>query len=48
MKQKKIMFENKKKSGIYRWLNNINGKFYKGIGSARDLGNRIIRYYNYK
>lgn len=36
----------KKKSGVYRWVNNINGKIY--IGSAIDLCNRIIRYYNYK
>jgi len=42
----KRMFENKNKSGIYRWVNNINGKSY--IGSAVDLSNRITRYYNYK
>jgi group I intron endonuclease len=42
----KIISENKNKSGVYRWVNNINGKTY--IGSAVDLSNRIIRYYNYK
>ena len=33
--KEKIIKENKDKSGIYRWENNINGKQY--IGSAIDL-----------
>ena len=43
-KKFKILKNNKKKLGIYRWINNINGKFY--IDSAIDLSNRIQCYYN--
>jgi group I intron endonuclease len=39
-----IFKENKGKSGIYLWLNNKNGKYY--VGSAKDLRNRIERYYS--
>lgn len=39
-----IIKENKRKSGIYRITNKINGKIY--IGSSKDLGNRFIRYFN--
>jgi len=38
-----ILKDNKKKSGIYMWKNQINNKTY--IGSAVDLGRRLSRYY---
>jgi hypothetical protein len=41
-----IYKENNKRSGIYLWFNNINGKYY--IGSAKDLRNRLARYYSLK
>jgi len=41
-----IYKENNQKSGIYLWLNNINNKYY--IGSAKDLRNRIARYFSNK
>lgn len=38
------MFKDLKgKSGVYCWINKINGKFY--IGSAVDLNNRINDYF---
>jgi hypothetical protein len=39
-----IIKENKKKSGIYRWINNKNGKTY--IGSSVNLSARLYRYYS--
>lgn len=39
-----IIKENRKKSGVYRWTNVINGKSY--IGSSSDLGERFYRYYS--
>lgn len=39
-----ILKENKNKSGIYRWVNNINNKSY--IGSAKYLNNRLSTYYS--
>ena len=39
-----ILKENKNKSGIYKWKNNINGKQY--IGSAIELSNRLSDYYS--
>ena len=44
--KQEIFKDNNKKSGIYRWVNNVNGKTY--VGSAIDLKNRLTRYYNYK
>jgi len=41
-----IYKENNKCTGIYLWFNNINGKYY--IGSAKDLKNRLARYYSPK
>lgn len=38
--------ENKGKSGVYRWTNQVNGKTY--IGSSVDLGKRLGNYYNLK
>lgn len=38
-----ILKENKGLSGIYRWVNNINGNSY--IGSAVNLSNRLYQHY---
>lgn len=40
----KILKEIKGKAGIYRWINNINGKCY--VGSSVDLSKRLYRYYS--
>lgn len=34
----------KGKSGVYRWINNTNGKSY--VGSSVDLSKRLYRYYS--
>jgi group I intron endonuclease len=39
-----IIRENKKKCGVFRLVNKINGKNY--IGSSIDLSNNLIRYYS--
>lgn len=44
LSKKEILNENKNKSGIYRWKNNLNGKTY--VGSAINLSKRINSYYN--
>lgn len=45
--QKKLIFnDNKGKCGIYRLINNSNGKSY--IGSAVNLSGRFYSYYSYK
>ncbi len=41
-----IYSENKAKSGVYRWVNLINGKSY--IGSSVNLSNRLRQYYSKK
>jgi group I intron endonuclease len=38
-----IIRDNKLKSGVYRWTNNINGNSY--IGSSKNLGPRLQQYY---
>ena len=40
----KILQENKDKSGIYIWTNNINNKKY--IGSSENLRRRFLQYFN--
>lgn len=40
----KIMKEIKGKAGIYRWVNNLNGKCY--VGSSVDLSKRLYKYYS--
>jgi group I intron endonuclease len=43
-KQKEeICRDNKNKSGVYRWVNKINGKSY--VGSSTSLSKRILFYY---
>ncbi len=39
----RIIKENKGKSGIYRWINKLNGKIY--VGSSADLGRRFSEYF---
>lgn len=39
-----ILRDNKGKSGIYMWTNQVNGKIY--IGSSVDLANRLRNYFN--
>lgn len=36
----RIIKENKGKGGVYRWINNLNGKSY--IGSSSNLGGGVI------
>ena len=38
-----IIKDNKKKSGIYKFTNKLNGNFY--IGSSVNLSRRFINYY---
>ena len=38
-----ILSENKKKSGVYRWVNKLNSNTY--VGSGLDLSKRIGDYY---
>lgn len=39
-----IFAENRNKSGVYRWINNLNVNTY--VGSGADLAKRIGDYYN--
>jgi len=41
--QKRVIVEENKRSGIYRWVNNINGKTY--VGSSRKLNTRFSAYF---
>lgn len=40
----RIYEENRNKSGVYRWVNKINGKSY--VGSSIYLSNRFSNYYS--
>lgn len=43
--QKELIFrDNNGKSGVYRWINNINGKTY--VGSSINLSHRFYQYYS--
>lgn len=42
----RILWENKNKAVVYRWVNNINGKTY--IGSSVNLSVRLHKYYSVK
>lgn len=44
IKKRDILRDNKKKTGIYRWIHGISGKSY--VGSAIDLSRRFKNYYN--
>jgi len=44
--RKEIIIDNSKKSGVYRWINKVNGKCY--VGSSVNLGYRLKQYYSYK
>ena len=39
-----IFNDNKKRAGIYRWVNKLSGKSY--VGSSLDLARRLNSYYN--
>lgn len=39
-----VLKDNKDQSGIYRWVNNLNGKTY--VGSGVNLAKRLGSYYN--
>lgn len=42
--KEQISLENKGKSGVYQWTNNINGKTY--VGSSVNLNNRFHKYFS--
>ena len=44
LSRKAVIKDCREKSGIYRWVNNINKKSY--IGSGVDLAKRLTSYYN--
>jgi len=44
--KKEVVRDNRRKSGVYRWINNINGKEY--VGSSTDLLSRFYSYYSLK
>nr|YP_010218597.1 GIY-YIG endonuclease [Morchella brunnea]UBU98428.1 GIY-YIG endonuclease [Morchella brunnea] len=46
LQKDQVYSDNRDKSGIYRWTNKINGKFY--IGSAVNLSRRLAYYYSKK
>lgn len=43
--KERIIGENRKKAGIYMWVNKINNKRY--IGSSVNLALRLLMYFNY-
>jgi group I intron endonuclease len=42
--KKDIYKDNRKKTGVYRWINKISGKTY--IGSALNISERLVKYYS--
>ena len=46
IKKLEILKENTGRSGIYRWINNTDGKSY--IGSSTKLNKRFLQYFNTK
>ena len=42
--KKEVIKDNRGKSGVYRWINNSNGKSY--VGSSIDLVSRLYSYYS--
>ena len=43
--KERIIKENNKKIGVYRWTNNVTGDSY--VGSSINLSNRLRVYYDY-
>ena len=41
-----ILENNRKKTGVYRWINKINGNTY--VGSSTNLSVRMYTYYSFK
>lgn len=41
-----VIKDNRGKSGVYRWINNSNGRCY--VGSSTDLLSRLYSYYSLK
>lgn len=39
-----VLKDNRNQSGVYRWVNNVNGKTY--VGSGVNLAKRLASYYN--
>lgn len=44
VQKREIVKEIKGKAGVYRWVNNNNGKSY--VGSSVDLSKRLYRYFS--
>ena len=44
--KKQIFYDNRGRTGVYKWINVKTGDFY--IGSAGDLHKRSVNYFNYK
>ncbi len=44
VEKREIIKEIKGKAGVYRWINNNNGKCY--VGSSVDLSKRLYRYFS--
>ena len=46
LEKDRILFDNKNKPVVYRWINNVNNKTY--IGSSANLTERLYKYYSIK
>jgi len=46
IQKEQISVDNKRKAGIYRWINKVNGKSY--VGSSTDLSRRFRHYFSLK
>ena len=44
--KQEIIKDNKNRSGVYLWINNLNNKIY--VGSSTNLGKRLSNYFNLK
>jgi group I intron endonuclease len=42
--KEEVLKDNRNQSGVYRWVNNLNGKTY--VGSGVNLAKRLVTYYN--
>jgi len=43
--KERIIKDNHKKAGIYKWINNESGNTY--VGNSINLSNRLRLYFNY-